>query len=57
MGLGAASLDFEIRAFVGSFDKRLRVQHEINLALQEALRASGIGILSGLTAPAGTVPA
>ena len=41
-GFGTSSLDFEIRAFVDSFDKRLRVQHEINLAVDRALRDKGI---------------
>ncbi|WP_291992995.1 mechanosensitive ion channel domain-containing protein [Candidatus Accumulibacter sp. ACC003] len=41
---GDSSIDFEIRAFVDSFDKRLRVQHEINLAVEQALRAQGIEI-------------
>lgn len=48
VGVGASSLDFEIRAFVDSFDKRLRVQHEINLALHGALRDSNIEIVSAL---------
>ncbi|MCU0974033.1 MAG: mechanosensitive ion channel, partial [Burkholderiales bacterium] len=33
---------FEISAFVDSFAKRQRVQHEINLALEEALRQNGV---------------
>ena len=41
-GFGTSSLDFEIRAFVDSFEKRLRVQHEINLAVDGALRDKGI---------------
>jgi len=41
---GDSSLDFEIRAFVGSFDKRLRVQHEINFAVERVLRENGIEI-------------
>jgi potassium efflux system protein len=41
-GFGTSSLDFEIRAFVDSFDKRLIVQHEINLAVDSALRDNGI---------------
>jgi potassium efflux system protein len=53
VGFGGSSLDFEIRAFVGSFDKRLRVQHEINLALEGALRDNGIENPSGVAAPAG----
>ncbi len=41
---GDSSLDFEIRAFVASFDKRLRVQHEINLAIARVLGENGIDI-------------
>ena len=44
VGFGDSSLDFEIRAFVDSFDKRLRVQHELNLAVERALRVQGIEI-------------
>ena len=44
VGFGASSLDFEIHAFVDAFDKRLRVQHEINLAVDRALREQGIKI-------------
>jgi potassium efflux system protein len=44
MGFGDSSLDFEIRAFVDSFDKRLRVQHEINSAVDRVLREHGIEI-------------
>ena len=44
VGFGASSLDFEIHAFVDAFDKRLRVQHEINLAVDRALREHGIKI-------------
>lgn len=41
---GDSSLDFEIRAFVDSFDKRLRVTHELNLAVEAALRGNNIEI-------------
>ncbi|WP_313951302.1 mechanosensitive ion channel domain-containing protein [Accumulibacter sp.] len=41
---GDSSLDFEIRAFVDSFDKRLRVQHELNFAIEAALRENAIEI-------------
>jgi potassium efflux system protein len=40
-GTGGA-LSLEINAFVGSFESRQRVQHEINVAVDEALRANGI---------------
>jgi potassium efflux system protein len=40
-GSGGA-LTLEINAFVGSFDRRQRVQHEINLAVDDALRRHGI---------------
>jgi potassium-dependent mechanosensitive channel len=41
---GDSSLDFEIRAFVDSFGKRLRVQHEINLEVARVLADHGIEI-------------
>ncbi len=48
-GFGASSLDFEIHAFVDSLNKRLRVQHEINLAVDGVLREKGIKTPSALT--------
>jgi hypothetical protein len=48
VGFGDGSLDFAIRAFVDSVDERLRVQHEISLALDGALRENGIEIASGV---------
>ncbi|HQR54202.1 MAG TPA: mechanosensitive ion channel [Burkholderiales bacterium] len=44
VGFGSKGLDLEICAFVGSFEQRLRVQHEINLAVNQALRENGIEI-------------
>jgi mechanosensitive ion channel-like protein len=44
VAFGDSTLDFEIRAFVGSIDKRLRVQHEINLEVARVLRENGIEI-------------
>ena len=41
-GFGASSLDFEIHAFVDRSTSALRVQHEINLAVDRALRENGI---------------
>lgn len=41
---GESSLDFEIRAFVASFDDRLRVQHEINLEVARVLGENGVDI-------------
>jgi potassium efflux system protein len=41
---GDSSLDFEIRAYVDSFDKRVRVRHEINLAVARVLAEHGIEI-------------
>jgi potassium efflux system protein len=55
-GFSGSSFDFEIRAFVDSLDKRLRAQHEINLALGGALRDNGIAIASGHTESAGAEP-
>ncbi|WP_428985524.1 hypothetical protein [Sphaerotilus microaerophilus] len=37
-----SSLDFEIRAFVDSLDKRLRVRHAVHLAAWQALHDNGI---------------
>jgi len=44
VGFGDSALEFEIRAFVDSLDKRLRVQHEIYAAAERALHEHGIGI-------------
>ena len=44
VAFGDSTLDFEIRAFVDSIDKRLRVQHEINIELARVLRENGIEI-------------
>jgi len=44
MDFGDSSLDFEVRAFVGSFDKRLRVTHELNFAIDAVLSENGIEI-------------
>ena len=43
-GSQEGTLTFEISAFVDSFAKRQRVQHEINLAMNQALRENGIEI-------------
>jgi potassium efflux system protein len=44
VAFGESSLDFEIRAFVDSFDKRLRVQHEINRDIARVLGEQAIEI-------------
>jgi potassium efflux system protein len=44
VAFGESSLDFEIRAFVDSLDKRLRVQHEINREIARVLGEHGIEI-------------
>jgi potassium efflux system protein len=44
VAFGDSTLDFEIRAFVDSLDKRLRVQHEINIEVARVLRENGIEI-------------
>lgn len=44
VGFGDSALDFEVCVFVDALGKRMRVQHEINLAVQRALAASGIEI-------------
>jgi len=41
---GDSSLDFEIRAYVGAFDQRLRVRHELLLAVDAMLREHGVEI-------------
>lgn len=41
-GFGDNKLNFEISAFVDSFSKRQRVQHELNCAVEQALRNQGI---------------
>ena len=41
---GDSSLDFEIRAYVDSFGKRLQAQHRINLEVARALAEHGIEI-------------
>jgi potassium efflux system protein len=44
VGFGDISLDFEIRAFVASFEMRLRIGHEIYSSIERALREHGIRI-------------
>jgi potassium efflux system protein len=44
VGFGDSTLDFEIRAFVDAFDKRLRVRHDIHVAVARALADAGIEI-------------
>ena len=44
VAFGDSALQFEIRAFVDSFGKRLRVQHEINVAVERVLRENGVEI-------------
>jgi potassium efflux system protein len=44
VGFGDSALNFEIRAFVDAIDKRLRVTHALNVAIQRALAEAGIGI-------------
>ncbi len=44
VAFGESALDLEIRAFVNSLDKRLRVQHEINNDVARVLRENGIEI-------------
>jgi potassium efflux system protein len=39
-----SSLNFTIRAFVGSTDKRLSVTHELHTRIDEAFRQAGIEI-------------
>ncbi|MEO8124908.1 MAG: mechanosensitive ion channel domain-containing protein, partial [Burkholderiales bacterium] len=44
VGFGDSALNFEIRAFVDAFDKRLRVQHAINLGIERAMSQHSIQI-------------
>ena len=44
VAFGESTLDFEIRAFVNSFDKLLRVQHEIHNDVARVLSENGIGM-------------
>jgi potassium efflux system protein len=44
VGLARSSVSIEIRAFVDSYHKRLRVQHEVYLAIERVLRDNGIEI-------------
>ena len=41
VAFGESTLDFEVRAFVNSIDKRLRVQHEINHSVARVLAKTG----------------
>jgi potassium efflux system protein len=43
-GLGKSSLDFEIRAFVASYDLRLRVKHDTCATIERRLHVKGIEI-------------
>ena len=49
VAFGESTLDFEIRAFVNSIDKRLRVQHEINNEVAHVLRGNGIDMPRPMT--------
>jgi potassium efflux system protein len=44
VGFGDSALDFEIRAFVDTLDKRLPVRHAIQVAVSRALAEAGIEI-------------
>ncbi len=44
LNFGDSSLDFEIRAYVDAFGKRLRVHHEINLEVVRVLAEIGVSI-------------
>jgi potassium efflux system protein len=44
VGFGDSALEFEVRACVGSLDKRLRVQHELYAAIERTLRTHGIAV-------------
>ena len=44
LGFGDSSLDYEVRAFVSSPSQRLTVLHELHVAIERALRESGISI-------------
>jgi len=44
VAFGESTLNFEIRAFVDSLSKRLRVQHEINNEVAHVMRENGVEI-------------
>jgi potassium efflux system protein len=44
VGFAESSLDFEVRVFVSKIDDRMPVLHDINTAIDKALREKGIGI-------------
>ena len=44
LGSGPTTLDFEISAFVNSFGKRQDVMHQINFAVELALRERGFEV-------------
>ena len=44
MNHGDSSLDFEVRVFISNPRKRFRVRHELNLAINTALKEAGIEI-------------
>ncbi|RLT94361.1 MAG: hypothetical protein D9N14_16995 [Ketobacter sp.] len=44
LGFGASSLDFELRAFVASFSKRLILIHELHTAIDKRFKELGIEI-------------
>lgn len=44
VGFGDSALNFEVRVFVGAFDKRLRVKHDVNVIIERTLREHGITI-------------
>lgn len=44
LGFGASSLDFELRAFVASFAKRLILIHELHTAIDKRFKELGVEI-------------
>lgn len=43
-GFGESALNFVIRCYLGTIDKRVQAKHELNTAIHQALAASGISI-------------
>jgi potassium efflux system protein len=44
MGFGESSLDFDVRVFLAGPEQIMQVRHDLNVAMEAALRAAGIEI-------------
>jgi len=45
LGFGDSSLDFELRVFVGELADKIKVTHELHMAINDAFKEHGIEIL------------